>query len=69
MTRERAMAIRAAQLRGEPVSAIDLQTAIAVLASKRGNKMRLPALRAEVRNRVNMVLMFNLGRAIGGSHG
>lgn len=66
MTKEQARAIRAAQLRGEPVLAVDLQTAINVLATKRHRKMRIPPLRDDVRNRVNMVLMFNLGRAIGG---
>lgn len=65
MTKERAAAIRAAQLRGEPVKAIDLQEAINVLGTRRRNKMALPTLRQEVRNRVNLVLMFNLGKALG----
>ena len=64
MTKEQARAIRAAQLRGEPVMAVDLQAAIAVLGSKRSNKMSIPALRDEVRERVNLVLMFNLGKAL-----
>lgn len=64
MTRERAAAIRAAALRGEPVRALELQEAINVLSTKRHGKFRLPQLRAEVRERVNMVLMFNLGRAM-----
>lgn len=64
MTKNQAAAIRAAQLRGEPVKALDLQQAITVLGSKRSNKMRLPQLRDEVRAKVNMVLMFNLGKAL-----
>lgn len=65
MTREQATAIRCAQLRGEPVSVMDLQEAINVLGSKRTNKARIPALRDDVRQRVNLVLMFNLGKALG----
>lgn len=64
MTKEQAKAIRAAQLRGEPVKALDLQEAIRVLGSKRKNHIRIPELREEVRQRVNLVLMFNLGRAM-----
>jgi hypothetical protein len=66
MTKEQAMAIRSAQLRGEAVKAVDLQAAINVLGSKRKNKVRIPALRDEVRNRVNLTLMFNLGKALAG---
>jgi hypothetical protein len=65
MNKRQAAAVRAAQLRGEPVKAIDLQEAIAVLGSKRSNRMSLPGLRDDVRQRGNLVLMFNLGRAIG----
>lgn len=65
MTKEQARAIRAAQLRGEPVKAIDLQAAINVLGTRRTNKLTIPCLRDEVRHRGNLVLMFNLGRAIG----
>jgi hypothetical protein len=65
VTKEQARAIRAAQLRGEPVKAIDLQAAISVLSSKRHNKARLPVLRQDIRERVNLVLMFNLGKALG----
>jgi hypothetical protein len=65
MTKEQAAAIRAAQLRGEPVKAIDLQNAINVLSTKRHGKFRPPELRADLKDRANMVLMFNLGRAIG----
>jgi hypothetical protein len=65
MNKKQAAAIRHAQLRGDPVSALDLQVAIQVLGTKRSNKVRIPALREEVRNRVNLVLMFNIGRAIG----
>lgn len=64
MTRERAIAIRAAHLRGEPVKAMDLQEAIHVLSSKRHGRFRPPELRAEIRERVNLVLMFNLGKAM-----
>lgn len=65
MTKEQAAAIRAAQLRGEPVKALDLQEAIRVLGDKRKNKMHLPPLRQEVSERVNLVLMFNIGMALG----
>jgi len=65
MTKEQARAIRAAQLRGEPVKAVDLQTAINVLGSKRTNKMTLPALRDDVRERVNSLLIYRLGLALG----
>ena len=65
MNKKQAAAVRAAQLRGEPVKAIDLQEAINVLGSKRSNKMHLPPLRADIRERVNAVLCFNLGRAVG----
>lgn len=64
MTKEQARAIRAAQLRGEPVKAIDLQQAITVLGTKRSSKMRIPPLRQEVRERANLALMFNLGKAL-----
>ena len=64
VTKEQAQAIRTAQLRGEPVKAVVLQEAINVLASKRGNKMSLPTLRDEVSVRVNLTLMFNLGKAM-----
>jgi hypothetical protein len=66
MTREQATAIRSAQLRGEPVKALELQEAINVLSTKRQGHSRLPELRADVRERANLVLMFNLGKAIGG---
>lgn len=65
MNKRQAAAVRAAQLRGEPVKAVELQQAIAVLASKRGNKMSLPTLRDDVQQRVNLTLMFNLGLALG----
>lgn len=65
MTKEQAAAIRAAQLRGEPVKALDMQEAIRVLGDKRKGRVRIPALRAETRERVNLVLMFNLGKALG----
>lgn len=65
MTKQQAMAIRSAQLRGEPVKALDLQEAIRVLGDKRKNKMHLPALRQEVRERVNGVLLLNIGMALG----
>jgi hypothetical protein len=64
MTKEQAMAIRSAQLRGEEVRAVDLQEAINVLSSKRHGKFRPPELRADLKDRANMVLMFNLGRAL-----
>jgi len=65
MTKEQARAIRAAQLRGEPVKAVDLQAAINVLGTKRTNKMTLPTLRDDVRERVNSLLIYRLGLALG----
>lgn len=64
MTRERAAAIRAAHLRGEPVKAIDLQEACHVLSTKRHGKFRPPPLRDDLRERANLMLMFNLGKAV-----
>lgn len=65
MNKKQATAIRAAQLRGEPVKALELQQAIAVLGTKRSNHAHIPKLRDDIRNKGNLVLMFNLGRAMG----
>jgi hypothetical protein len=64
MTREEARQIRAAQLQGQPVKAVDLQTAIWTL-SKRRDRMHLPRLPKEIKDMANAVLLFNLGKAIG----
>jgi hypothetical protein len=63
MTKEQAMAIRSAQLRGEPVTATELQGAIAYLARKRDRRCRLPQLTEAVRARVNLTLVWNLWQA------
>jgi hypothetical protein len=65
MNKRQATAIRSAHLSGEPVRAIDLQEAINVLGTRRSNKMRLPPLRDEIRNRVNAILLLHIGIALG----
>jgi hypothetical protein len=65
MNKRQATAIRSAHLRGEPVKAVELQEAINVLGTKRSNKMRLPPLREEIRQRVNAVLLLHVGIALG----
>ena len=65
MTREEALAIRTAQLMGRPVLALELQEACRVLGKVRDRKMRLPELPRPERERVNAVLLYNLGRALG----
>ena len=66
MTRQEAAEIRAAHLQGKPVLALELQEACRVLSKKpEPKKLKLPDLSRPVRERVNMVLMFNLGRAMG----
>jgi hypothetical protein len=67
MTKSEAIAIRTAQLNGEPVRAGDLQDAIFTLSKRRNRRFVLPKLAADVRERANAVLCFNLGRAIGGA--
>lgn len=69
MTLAEARAVRQRQLEGGEVTALELQEAILTIQRKsragRPYKYRLPALPAPVRQRANLVLMFNLGRAIG----
>lgn len=66
MTRAEAIAIRSAHVEGKPVLALELQEAVRILSKKRElRKMRLPALSRPERERVNAVLLYNLGRAIG----
>ena len=57
--------IRERQLQGLPVTALELQEAIRTLGTKRSNRFSLPDLRPDVRQKVNLTLMFNLGIAIG----
>jgi hypothetical protein len=63
MTREEARQIRAAQLQGQPVKAVDLQTAIWTL-SKRKDRMHLPKLPKQVKDMANAVLLLNLGERL-----
>lgn len=49
---------------GKPVVASALQSAVYALASKREQRFRLPELPRPVKEQTNMVLMFNLGRAL-----
>jgi hypothetical protein len=63
MTKERAREIRAAQSRGEPVGAVELQQAIATLARKRDRRCRLPNLTEAAKARANLTLIWNLWQA------
>ena len=65
MTKAEAILIRRRQLMGEPVTAGDLQEAIFTLQMKRNGRMALPKLPAAMRERLNAILLFNLGMAIG----
>jgi len=64
MTREEAMAVRAAQLQGDPVKALELQQAVHVLSRRRNRKFVLPPLPRPVRELANATLCFNLGKAL-----
>jgi hypothetical protein len=64
MSRQAAREIRAAQLEGRPVSVMDAYRAIWTLL-KRKDRLHLPRLSREVREKVNCILLFNLGLAIG----
>jgi len=70
MTLEQAIKIRTNQLKGEPIPALVLQEAIQVLQESqpskgRPYKFRLPVLTQADRDRMNGLLMFNLGRHAG----
>ena len=65
MTRTEAVEIRSKQLRGEPVLAMDLQEAIHTLSKRRDKRIRLPHLSALARERINAILLWNLGRMVG----
>lgn len=65
MTRAEVQAIREAHFAGVNVLALELQEACRVLSRRRSKKTRLPALNAVQRERVNGVLLWNLGRALG----
>ena len=70
MTLEQAIKIRTNQLKGEPIPALVLQEAIRVLQESqprkgRPYKFKLPALSKDDRDRMNGLLMFNLGRLAG----
>lgn len=66
MTRAVAMQIRCAHLQGKPVLALELQEAVRVLAIKpEPKKLKLPDLSRPEKERVNAILAYNLGRALG----
>lgn len=65
MTRAEATEIRSAHLNGKEVLALELQEACRILSRERRPKVKLPLLTAVQRERVNAVLLFNLGRALG----
>lgn len=72
MTLTEAIEIRARQLNGKPVLALELQEAIAVINENRPRpkggrapKFRLPAINPVERMRVNAVLLYRLGLALG----
>lgn len=72
MTLEHAIAVRALQLQGKPVAAGELHDALETIERHkprpkggRRPKFRLPLLCREERQRLNLVLMFNLGKALG----
>jgi hypothetical protein len=66
MTKEMAKKIRCAHLQGKPVLALELQEAVRVLAIKpEPKKLKLPDLSRPERERVNAILAYNLGRALG----
>jgi hypothetical protein len=65
MTRAEAIAVRARMVRGEPVSPIAAYKAIWTL-SKRRDKMHIPRLNRETKDRCNSILLFNLGKVCSG---
>lgn len=71
MTRDEAIALRRQQLYGEPVNALLLQQAIAVIqatalsSARKPYKYRLPTLKHDVKETANAILLFNLGLWLG----
>lgn len=66
MTKAVAMAIRAAHLEGKPVLALELREACRILSkTPEPRKLKLPDLPRPERERVNAILAYNLGRALG----
>lgn len=72
MTLDEAKALRAAQVQGKPVNAMELQRALILIEESaplkpgsRRQKMRLPALSPHARMKVNAVLLYRLGLALG----
>lgn len=72
MNLEQARQIRAAQVQGKPVKALELQRALILIEENRPMpkggrrpKVRLPALSPYCRERVNAVLLWKLGLALG----
>lgn len=72
MTLEHAMHIRAQQLQGKPVHALDLQDAVHTIQLHRPRpkggrppKFRLPTLRPADREVMNAMLLYRLGMAMG----
>lgn len=71
MTLDDAIRIRTRQLQGEPVHALVLQRALAVIEANRPKrvgrpyKTRLPVIPAPERERLNAVLLYRLGIALG----
>jgi hypothetical protein len=64
MTRSEAVEVRCKQLRGEPVKALDLQEAIRTLSKRRDSRVKLPAMSEVARERINAILLWNLGRSL-----
>jgi hypothetical protein len=64
MTRPEAEAIIRAFKSGTQTSALTLQEAIRTTRRKRDNTIRIPELPQVVRERMNAILLFNLGRAM-----
>lgn len=64
MTRESAVRTLAAYYRGTPVASDTLLAAMRKLNFRHKTKLKLHPLPASTRHSVNMVLLFNLGKAL-----
>jgi hypothetical protein len=64
MTKQEARAVIAQHHAGKPVLALLLQQAVSVIGRKRDRRVTLPQLTPYARERVNAVLLWNLGRAL-----
>jgi len=53
--------------RGEPVTAMELREATHIVQNKRNRRMTLPEIPRPVKERINALLLFRLGLAIGKS--